>query len=70
MRTQALNLAKTHIVKEAWHRFNRPVIHGWVYGLEDGLIHKVCEITSGADIGKVFHYDFSGVPKADESQSE
>jgi len=35
---QVLDLGKTYIVQNAWKR-NQPLhIHGWVYGLKDGLI--------------------------------
>ena len=38
---QVYNLAKTSIVQSAWKHDNRPDLHGWVYGLKDGIIHPV-----------------------------
>ncbi|WP_315928891.1 carbonate dehydratase [Mesorhizobium sp. SP-1A] len=37
-RNQVERLEKTPIVQSAWKRGKRVRIHGWVYGLEDGLI--------------------------------
>ena len=36
---QVMNLAKTAIIQGAWQYEKRPHIHGWVYGLKDGLIN-------------------------------
>jgi carbonic anhydrase len=35
---QVNDLAKTSIVQGAWKKNQKIGIHGWVYGLEDGLI--------------------------------
>jgi len=32
------NLVRTPIVQEAWKRGPRPLLHGMVYGLRDGLL--------------------------------
>ena len=29
------------VVQEAWSRGQRLAIHGWVYGLKDGLLHDL-----------------------------
>ena len=34
---QVMNLAKTSIIQRAWKEENRPDLHGWVYGLKNGL---------------------------------
>lgn len=38
VKTQVLNLAVTSIVQEAWNRGQELSVHGWVYGLETGLV--------------------------------
>src|SRR3982751_4584852 len=38
VREQVYNLAKTTIVQRAWREEQRPDLHGWVYGLKDGII--------------------------------
>ncbi len=43
---QVMNLAKTTIVQHAWKAEQRPVLHGWVYGLNDGILHDVIKMDS------------------------
>ena len=57
VKAQVLNLAKTSIVQRAWKNNNRPHIHGWVYGLENGLIKPVFEMPAGSEIDSIFKFD-------------
>jgi carbonic anhydrase len=54
---QVFNLAKTSIIQKAWKEDNRPHLHGWVYGLNDGIIKPVCEMEPGAHIDTLYEYD-------------
>lgn len=54
---QVMNLAKTSIIQKAWAHEQRPHIHGWVYGLEDGLIRPVYEMPPGTHIDPLYEYD-------------
>src|SRR5690349_2927729 len=38
---QVLNVARTTIVQSAWQRGQELVVHGWIYGLEDGLLREL-----------------------------
>lgn len=38
---QVLNVAHTTIVQSAWQRGLELVVHGWIYGLEDGLLRDL-----------------------------
>jgi carbonic anhydrase len=38
---QVANLCQTTIVHDAWERKQELTIHGWVYGLEDGLLNEL-----------------------------
>lgn len=38
---QAFNAARTSVVQEAWERGQDLSVHGWVYGLSDGLLHDL-----------------------------
>lgn len=38
---QANNVAQTPIVRAAWDRGQPLTVHGWIYGLEDGLIRDL-----------------------------
>jgi carbonic anhydrase len=54
---QVHHLAKTSIIQRAWKRDSFPHLHGWVYGLNDGLIKSVFEMTAGTPIDPLYHYD-------------
>jgi len=54
---QVFNLAKTSIIQRAWKAENRPDLHGWVYGLKDGLIKPVYEMKAGTSIDTLYEYD-------------
>ncbi len=57
VREQVLNLAKTSILQRAWKYEHRPVLHGWVYGLEDGIIKQLVEMQPGDDLHPLYQYD-------------
>jgi len=54
---QVFNLAKTSIIQRAWRNESRPDLHGWVYGLDNGLIKPVCEMKAGTHIDALYEYD-------------
>jgi carbonic anhydrase len=54
---QVLHLAKTSIIQRAWKHEQRPQIHGWVYGLHDGIIKPVCELDPTSEIQDLYKYD-------------
>ncbi len=54
---QVLNLAKTSIVQRAWKNEQRPHLHGWVYGLKDGIIKQVFEMPAGTHIDAIYEYE-------------
>jgi carbonic anhydrase len=57
VREQVMNLAKTTIIQKAWKREERPDLHGWVYGLKDGLITPVFEMKAGTHIDPLYEYE-------------
>jgi carbonic anhydrase len=57
VREQVTHLAKTSIIQRAWKQDRRPVLHGWVYGLKDGLINPVFTMGPGAAIDPIYQYD-------------
>lgn len=57
VREQVLNLAKTSILQKAWKHEHRPVLHGWVYGLEDGLIKPLVDMQPGHDLHPLYRYE-------------
>lgn len=38
---QVLNVSRTTIVQTAWQRGQELVVHGWIYGLQDGLLRDL-----------------------------
>jgi carbonic anhydrase len=38
---QVVNVAQTTVVRDAWERGQQLSIHGWVYGLQDGLLRDL-----------------------------
>jgi len=38
---QALNVAQSTVVQDAWLRGQDLTVHGWVYGVHDGLLHDL-----------------------------
>lgn len=54
---QVMHLAKTSIIQRAWKNDQRPHLHGWVYGLKDGLIKPVFEMPANTNIDSLYEYD-------------
>lgn len=46
---QALNLCSTTVVQDAWQRSQQVVIHGWFYGLHNGLLEDLTMTVDSAD---------------------
>jgi carbonic anhydrase len=57
VKEQVSHLAKTSIIQRAWKKDKRPHLHGWVYGLKDGLIKPVCGMAPDAPIDPIYQYD-------------
>src|SRR6188768_1081559 len=58
---QVRNLAKTSIVQQAWSERDLH-LHGWVYGLQDGLVKDLALIHNGEeDIDQIYRYEIPSV---------
>ncbi|GAA0763789.1 carbonate dehydratase [Ideonella azotifigens] len=72
---QARNTCYTTVVQDAWARGQEVVVHGWVYGLHNGLLDDLRMTVSGTtDVGEAYakalagiHRRFLGAPLAAES---
>ncbi len=53
---QAANVCQTTIVQDAWERGQALTVHGWVYGLKDGLIRDL-DFTVTAPGDMLLHYE-------------
>jgi carbonic anhydrase len=59
---QALNVCQTTVVQDAWQRGQELVVHGWVYGLQNGLLQDL-EMTVSRldDAGLAYEAALAGV---------
>ena len=57
VKEQVNNLAKTSIIQKSWKQNERPHIHGWVYGLKDGLLKSVFEMKPNTSIDPLYQYE-------------
>lgn len=57
VKEQVMHLAKTSIIQRAWKQEQRPRLHGWVYGLKDGLINPVFHMDAGSQLDHIYEYD-------------
>lgn len=46
---QAMNVCRTTVVEDAWDRGQEVVVHGWVYGLHNGLLEDLTMTATGPD---------------------
>lgn len=54
---QCQDLLKTSIIQKSWHNRKSPEIHGWVYGLNNGLIKELITLQAdSAVIHPIFRY--------------
>ena len=49
MLEQARNVCRTTVVNDAWTRGQTVVVHGWVYGLHNGLLEDLKLTAASAD---------------------
>ncbi|MDM7951028.1 carbonate dehydratase [Hydrogenophaga sp.] len=47
---QVMNVAHTTVVQDAWARGQPLTLHGWVYGLSDGLLQDLHMVIRGEDV--------------------
>ncbi len=46
---QVANVCQTTIVRDAWARGQELAVHGWIYGLQDGLLHDLGATVTSAE---------------------
>lgn len=54
---QVVRLSQTTIIQNAWKEQQAPHLHGWVYGLKDGLLNPVMELKAGSEVDQLYRYD-------------
>ncbi|MCP2935864.1 carbonate dehydratase, partial [Salmonella enterica subsp. enterica serovar Typhimurium] len=46
---QAMNVCETTVIRDAWARGPEVRVHGWIYGLKDGLVRNLRMEASSED---------------------
>lgn len=46
---QAANVCKTTVIEDAWRRGQHVTVHGWIYGIQDGILRDLDLSVSGDD---------------------
>ena len=67
---QSLNVCETTVVQDAWARGQSVVVHGWVYGLHNGLLEDL-ELTArdAAEVEPAYQRALAGVHRRFEAAS-
>jgi len=55
---QVKNLSKTTIIQKAWFNKEEVHLHGWVFGLHDGIIKPLIQMDPGTEVEGIYKYDF------------
>jgi carbonic anhydrase len=55
---QVYNLAHLDIIQRAWSNARSPLLHGWVYGLNDAVIKELIVLTADTRLDPLYRYDF------------
>jgi carbonic anhydrase len=59
---QARNVCQTTVVQDAWGRGQTAVVHGWVYGLDNGLLKDLSMTVAGpADVDEAYAAALAGI---------
>ena len=62
---QVMNVAHTTVVQDAWASGQRLALHGWVYGLSDGLLQNLHITVDGQDgMASLYRAAIAGVSAA------
>jgi carbonic anhydrase len=56
---QVMNLAKTSIIQKAWQKRKGPQLHGWVYGLNDGILHDIINLDHTFEVDPIYRFNYS-----------
>ncbi|MEJ7709099.1 MAG: carbonate dehydratase [Pyrinomonadaceae bacterium] len=59
---QVINVCQTTIVEQAWERRQELTVHGWIYGLENGLVRDLnLDISSQSEVSGCYHAAIAAV---------
>ena len=59
---QVVNIAQTTVLQDAWARGQQVTLHGWCYGLKDGLINNLhMSVSSNEGFESLYRAAIAGV---------
>ena len=62
---QVGNVALSNVLQDAWTRGQKISVHGWVYGLNDGLVKDLqVTMSNSEEVVEVFRHGFKRYPRA------
>ncbi|HEY9594082.1 MAG TPA: carbonate dehydratase [Spirochaetia bacterium] len=62
---QAVNVARTTVVQQAWSRGQPVAVHGWIYSLADGLLRDLhVDMTAETTIAGAWSAALAGLPRS------
>lgn len=53
---QVKHLAKTSIIQQAWKKDQSLTLHGWIFGLENGILKELSTVDSTTAIDPIYHF--------------
>jgi len=53
---QVQGLSHTAIIQNAWRQESRPFLHGWIYGLNNGLIKQLITLPPGSMVNSIYQF--------------
>lgn len=53
---QVTNLSRMAIIQRAWGKLKLPSIHGWIFGLHDGIIRELVSMNYNSSIDPIFRF--------------
>jgi len=54
---QVQRVAHTSIIQTAWKNLQTPAVHGWVYGLENGLLEQLITLDHKTPLDPIYRYN-------------
>ncbi|MGY6216543.1 carbonic anhydrase [Methylolobus aquaticus] len=54
---QIHNLAQTSTIQRAWTTRKAPELHGWVYGLDDGIIREIAHMDADTPLDPLYEFE-------------
>jgi carbonic anhydrase len=54
---QVQRIAHTSIIQTAWKESQFPTLHGWVYGLENGLLEQLITLDHTTELESIYRYN-------------